>query len=173
MSNTQTSKYRFLIIAIVAAFSLMTLAFIGIICLFWLVGMGMMTGRVADTKVLPGNKLPPRVVQTVSAAAGLAPGEQIIYFYSSAMTPDGDGNVLTDRRVISYVDNGTDAWCESIAIDDIVSVDFKKSDSWLDDSTIVVVSSDGSEITLYASNEGDGDTQFADAIGRAAKLDGK
>ena len=66
----------------------------------------------------------------------------------------------------------TDAWCDSIAIDDIVSVDFFKSESWLEDSTIIVTSSDGSELTLYASSEGGGDVRFVNAIRSAAKLDG-
>lgn len=131
-----------------------------------------MTGHVADTKVLPGNKLPPRVAETVAASAGLAQGERILYFYSTAMTPEGDGNLVTDQRVISYVNDGTDAWCDWIAIEDITAVHFDKSESWLDDSTIVVVSSDGTELTLYASNEGGGDVRFVDAIRAAAKLDG-
>lgn len=29
-------------------------------------------------------------------------------------------------------DDGTNAWCDSIAVDDIVSIDFTKSESWLD-----------------------------------------
>ncbi|MDM4019503.1 hypothetical protein [Roseiconus lacunae] len=168
MSTAKPAPSRLLLI--VAA--VIALPLFAIVTLIGAVGWGLMTGRVADTKVLAGNKLQPRITQTVSASAGLAPGERILYFYSTAMTPEGDGNLLTDQRVISYVDDGTGAWCSSIAIDDIESVDFIKSDSWLEDSTIVVTSSDGSELTLYASNEGDGDAQFVDAIRRAAKLDG-
>ena len=141
-----------------------------VVCGF--VGWGMATGRVADTKVLPGNKLPPRLAGVVAESAGLAPGERILFFYSVAMTPEGDGNLLTDRRVISYVHDGTGAWCDSIAVDDIVSIDFVKSNSWLEDSTIIVTSSDGSEITLYASTEGGGDVRFVEAIRSAAKVDG-
>lgn len=140
---------------------------------FGLVGWGLMTGHVADSKVLPGNKLPPRVASTVATAAGLAADERILYFYSAALTPEGDGNLMTNERVISYVDDGTDSWRDSIAIEDIVSVEFIESESWLDDSTIVVTSSDGSELTLYASSEGGGDVRFVDAIRKAAKLDGE
>lgn len=93
-----------------------------VLAIFGFVGWGMATGRVADTKVVPGNKLPPRVSSAVAASAGLAPGERILFFYSAAMTPEGDGNLLTDQRVISYVDDGTDAWCGSIAVDDIASL---------------------------------------------------
>lgn len=143
-----------------------------LILVFGFVGWGLMTGRVADTKVLPGNKLPPRVARTVAASAGLTPGERILFFYSAAITPEGDGNLMTDQRVISYVDDGTGAWCDSISVDDIVSVHFGKSDSWLEDSTIIVTSSDGSELTLYASTEGGGDDRFVEAIRSAAKLDG-
>ena len=168
MHDAQPASSRLLLV--VAA--LIALVLIVIVSLLGFVGWGLMTGRVADTKVLPGNKLPSRISQTVSASAGLAPGERILYFYSSAMTPQGDGNLLTDRRVISYVDDGTDAWCHAIAVDDIVSVDFTKSESWLEDSTIIVMSSDGFELTLFASNEGGGDVGFVDAIRRAAKLDG-
>ncbi|MEO0477572.1 MAG: hypothetical protein AAF085_16635 [Planctomycetota bacterium] len=148
-------------------------ACIAFIALISFLGWGIVTGRVSETKVLAGNKLPPRLVKVVSASAGLNPGERIIYFYSAAIMPAGDGNLLTDQRVISYVDDGTDAWCDWIAIEDIIAVNFDKSESWLDDSTIVVTSSDGSEITLYASSEGGGDVRFVDAIRKAAKLDGK
>lgn len=168
MSNAQPASSRLFL----AVATLIALLLIAVVSLFGAVGWGLMTGRIADTKVLPGNKLQPRIVKTISPSAGLAPGEQIQYFYSSAMTPTGDGNLLTNQRVISYVNDGTDAWCSSIAIDDIVSVNFIKSDGWLEDSTIVVTSSDGSELTLYASNEGGGDEQFVEAIRRAAKLDG-
>ena len=168
MNHAQPTSSR--LVLIVAA--LIASVLIAIISLFGFVGWGLMTGRFADTKVLPGNKLPSRIAQTVSASAGLAPGERILYFYSSAMTPEGDGNLLTDQRVISYVNDGTDAWCDSIAVDDIVSVHFTKSDNWLDDSTIVITSSDGSELTLYASSEGGGDDRFVNAIRSAAKMDG-
>lgn len=168
MSNDQPFTSRlFIIIALV-----ISLPVIGIVALFGFVGVGLLTGHVADTKVLPGNKLPPRVAKTVAESAGLAPDERILYFYSTAMTPEGDGNLVTDQRVISYVDDGTDSWCEWIAIEDITAVYFDKSESWLDDSTIVVTSSDGTELTLYASNEAGGDVRFADAIRTAAKRDG-
>ena len=168
MNDAQPTSSRLLLIVAAS----IALAFIAIVTLFGFVGLGLMTGRVADTKVLPGNKLPSRVAQTVTASAGLAPGERILYFYSSAMTPKGDGNLLTDKRVISYVDDGTNPWCDFIAVGDIASVDFTRSESWLDDSTVVVTSSDGSQLTLYASGEGGGDVRFVDAIRRAAKLDG-
>ena len=146
---------------------------IAVLALLGFVGWGLTTGHIADTKVVAGNKLPPRVVKSVSAAAGLEPGERILYFYSSAITPTGDGNLLTDQRVISYVDDGTEAWRESIAIEDVVSVEFKQSVSWLEDSTIVVTSSDGTELTLYACNEGGGDARFVEAIRAAAKQEVK
>lgn len=132
---------------------------------------GVLTGRIADSKVLPGNKLPPRLVDTISASAGLKADERILYFYAAALTPAGDGNLLTNQRVISYVDDGTDAWCHWTDNDQIVAVRFDKSDSWIEDSTIVVESSDGSELTLYASSEEDGDDRFFQAIKKAAGLD--
>ncbi|WP_143549367.1 hypothetical protein [Rhodopirellula bahusiensis] len=167
MSNAQPSYSRPLLILA----GLLSIPLMAIIALFAAVGWGLMTGHVADTKVLPGGKLPPRITKIVSASAGLAQDERILFFYSSAMTPEGDGNLLTDRRVVSYVADGTDTWCDSIALDEVESVDFIQSDSWLEDSTIVIVSTDGYELTLYASNEGGGDVRFVDAIRRAAKLD--
>ncbi len=143
-----------------------------LMAVFGFVGWGLMTGRVADTKVLPGNKLSPRVASTVAASAGLMPSERILFFYSAALTPEGDGNLMTDQRVISYVNDGTDARCDAIAVDDILSVHFVRSNSRLEDSTIIVTSSDGSELTLYASTEGGGDVRFVEAIRSAAKLNG-
>ncbi|MEM8866290.1 MAG: hypothetical protein AAGF31_12160 [Planctomycetota bacterium] len=133
------------------------------------VGWGLATGLVPDTKVLPGDELPSGLVKVVTKSAGLVPGERIIFFYSAAMTPEGDGNLLTDQRVISYVDDGNNKWADWIAIEDIVEMRFDKSDSWLEDSTIVVTSADGTELTLLASNEGGGDEQFVNAIRAASK----
>ncbi|KAA1257115.1 hypothetical protein LF1_55150 [Rubripirellula obstinata] len=144
----------------------------GAIALFAFVGWGLTTGRLADTKVLSGNKIPPRIATSVTVAAGLLPGEQISHFYSASMTPQGDGNVLTNKRVISYVNDGSNAWCTSVDLGDIASVRLLASDSWLEDSTIVVTSSDDSELILYASTEDGGDLRFADAIRVAAVDDG-
>lgn len=167
MSNAQQNRsHLFLIVGLVIAIS-----FVAIIALFAFVGWGVMTGQISDTKVLPGNKLPPRIAKTVAGLAGFVPGERITYFYSATMTPEGDGNLITDQRVISYFDDGVDARCDWIAIEDITAVHFDKSENWLEDSTIVVTSSDGTELTLYASNESDGDTRFVEAIRTAAKLD--
>lgn len=167
MSSARSASSRLLLV--VAIF--VGLLIIATVSFFGLVGWGLATGRVADTKVLPGDKLHPRIVQAISKAADLAPGEQIRYFYSSAITPEGDGNLLTDQRVVSYMNDGTDAWCSSIAVEDIVSVEFIKSDNWIEDSIVTVVSSDGTELVLVVSNEDNGDVQFVNAIRRAAKLD--
>ncbi|HBE68799.1 MAG TPA: hypothetical protein DDW52_11690 [Planctomycetaceae bacterium] len=171
MENVTQSKSRIPLViglAVGVVIGLPIIAFLGF-CV--VLGVGMSAGVVADTEVLPGNKLPPRAKKTVVASAGLDPGERIVYFYSAAISPDGDGNLLTDRRVISYVDDGSDRWCESIAIEDIVSVQFDRNEAWFEDSTIIVTSSDGTELELYASNENDGDVKFVDAIKTAAKLD--
>jgi len=136
-----------------------------------LVSWGLMTGRLSDTKVLPGNKLAARTVEIVSVSADLGPSERILYYYSTAMTPAGEGNLLTNLRVISYVDYGTDVRRDSIAVEDIVLVEFVQSESWEDDSSIIVTSSDGFELTLYASPEGGADRRFFEAIRRASGLD--
>lgn len=157
---------------LLATVALIALLLIAILCIVGAVGWGLMTGRITATSVLAGNKLQPRMVQAISTSAGLLPGEKILYFYGAAMFPETDGNLLTNQRVVSYVDDGTAAWSSSVALDDIVSVDFAKSDTWLEDSTITVTSSDGAELMLFASNEGRGDERFVDAIRRAAKRAG-
>ena len=144
-------------------------------CLLLLLGCfvwAMTTGRIADTKLLPGNKLPPSVTRQVSTSAKLKPGEQVLYFYSTAMTPTGDGNILTNRRVISYVDDGTNAWVSSIALDSVASFDFDRSDSWLEDSVLTVIAEDGTQLVLYLSIEGDGDIRFVDALRSSTGLTG-
>ena len=134
-------------------------------------GVAIQTGHVANTRVVAGNKLPSRVTKLVADRAEFFPGERIRFFYSAAMTPGGDGNVLTDRRVISYVDDGSDAWCEWLMLDDVVAAEFAFRGDFFEDSEIVVAASDGTLLTLYVSAEADGDERFLDAIREAAGLD--
>ncbi len=137
---------------------------------FLVFGFGILSGHIADSKVVTGRKLPARVSKVVKESASLEADEKILYFYSTTITPDGDGNVVTNKRVISYVNDGTDAWCESILIEDIAEVEFLKSDGWLEDSVIVVISNDGTELTLYAATEEKGDERMVKEIRKLAGL---
>ena len=81
------------------------------------------TGGLASTEVLPGNKVPGQQRNDIAKIVHLENGEQIQWFYSSSMTVFGDGNLLTDRRVVSYQDDGDGPWIEEIAYEDIASAE--------------------------------------------------
>ena len=73
------------------------------------VGLGMSCGILMETKVIPdvsvmsGDELPERVRTFMIDQQMIELDEEILLFYSDAMLfYSADGNVVTDRRVLSY-----------------------------------------------------------------------
>ena len=127
------------------------------------------TGLVPSTQVTSGWILwgPGRVVLERSAV--LEPGERVLYYYSQGLVSFADdGNILTDRRVISYWRDEVSGEfsIESARFSEIADTEVKQG-SWLEDTALTVTRDDGTAFLLVLSVESEGDKLF---LGR---LDGE
>jgi hypothetical protein len=96
----------------------------------------------------------------------LEPGEEIVYFYCDALFSfQADGNLLTDRRAVSYwQDDGTgELVLESARFDDIDFIELEPTD-WPDPVNVVIYRSDGSSFNLWLPRGDEGTRFFVNAL---------
>lgn len=100
---------------------------------------------------------PANVVEALQSSSLLDPDEQIIMIYSAGVTSmKVDGFYFTDRRVVSYMDADDASSATQATYDEIVDIVLEISDSFVEDSLIVVELKDGS-IIVGAVNNFDGE----------------
>lgn len=139
---------------------LLALGSLGMIALVG-IGIGGMTGHLPSTKALQGTRLPDRVARILTGAGILEPDEQILWFYSAGVLDYlEDGNLLTDRRAVSYFRESGEIEVSAARYEDIADVTVAWSDSWLVDTVITVKCADESEFSLVVSRESGGDRKF-------------
>jgi hypothetical protein len=113
-----------------------------------------------DSKVSRGAELPERHERVVRAIAGLAPDEQILYFYSTGVfDPSEDGNLLTNRGVYSWGVDNEERWLGFARFEHIEDLDLERIDGWMEDSVLTVTAT-GAEIMLVLSPEKNRDKAF-------------
>lgn len=140
-------------------FAVLTLAL-----LFWL-GVAIDQGVVPDSEAVPAGKIPARVLKDLREMGVVEPGEEVLYFYSAAiLSIRGDGNLFTDRRVISYEGHEGELTTYAATYDEIESLDFAPSESWTDDSLITVYKTDGTSFALYVASDAGRDRDFYDKL---------
>jgi len=154
MDDRKLSPTWFGCVAVVGLISLLLIAMFA----FVLYGIG--SGRLASIEALPQGKIPATQLSQISQIVSLRPNERVLYFYSAAMTPSGDGNLFTNERVISYTTDYGPLEVVDADYDEIQGATLNRSDSWLDDSTLDVLLKDGTTITLWVSSEKDRDVDF-------------
>lgn len=144
-----------ILVAILLAFgSLAMVALVGI-------GVAEMTGHLPSTKALPGTRLHDRVARILTGAGILEPGEKVLWYYSTAFLDYlEDGNLLTDRRAVSYFRENGEIEISAARYEDIADVTVAWSNSWLADTVITVKCADDSEFSLLVSRESGGDRKF-------------
>ncbi|NNE92127.1 MAG: hypothetical protein HKN23_10805 [Verrucomicrobiales bacterium] len=138
---------------------------LAILILIVVVGLGMasMSGRIPDTKARSGEHLPEFVTEKLIELGVIERGEKILYLYSGGMRDYAeDGNLFTPNRVISYeTEIDTDEFVIYDATwSEIEEIEFEKSNSLLDDSTITVTKKNGEWFILIVSNEESLDEEF-------------
>jgi len=118
-----------------------------------------------DTSVYTGNQVPKRYVETMKTVGALEPGENILYFYSDAMTDIRDGfYFVSDRKVAVYTSESGDEPLTAIKFDVIDDVDISRSDTFPEDSEVTLTLKGGDEVSFPLSQENDKDQKFVDAI---------
>ena len=115
---------------------------------------------VPETRVIQGHELSDADRQVLIDEGYLLEHETVLYFYSSGFTIRQEGNLLTDERVVSYEVVGDESYFAAVPYAEIADINVTFSESWLDDTQIVVTTTDGEDIYLIASPEGGGDQDF-------------
>ena len=133
----------------------------GIVGLLMLVGLAIEGGFVPDANALPKGKLHPRVITQLRELEIIESDEEVQFFYSAALfSIEADGNLFTDKRAISYQKTDEQLELYSATYQEIASLEFNQSDTWVDDSTIVVTKEDGEWFALIVSTGAQGDELF-------------
>ena len=134
---------------------------------FVVFGSLVMTGSIPSTRVLAGAKLPQSQTQTLFSEGIVDEGEEIEYFYSHGFTSVlEDGNLLTDRRVISYLINEEgELEIVELSIPDIRNVELVEEGNYLNPS-VYQVNSYGEDawFQIFLSKEAGGDVRFIEAL---------
>ena len=133
-------------------------------------------GYFPDTLVQRGDELPDRIRSRIAAIA-LEDGEEIVRFYSSALLDvKSDGNLLTDRAVVSWYENdGSEFTTDRISLSDVDHLEVEFSDSFFEDTVLSVYESDesgGAGVTLWLSTEESNDVEFVQELVRRARSAG-
>lgn len=138
------------------AWSYLTLAVGGL-----LAGLAIIGTFGPPTRALRDSEVPSSYQATLVEAGVLEPQERIQFFYSAGfLSILEDGNLLTDKRVISYETLDGELYMASSFYPEIRTFDVAYSDSLLEDTIITISTSSGDEFMLIVSTEDGRDKEF-------------
>ena len=119
------------------------------------------SGILPNTQVMSGDQLPNRVVSMLESTGLIEEGEEVIYYYSGAMISyANDGNYFTKNQVVSYWKENGELYAEQARYQDIEDIQVEYSESFLDDTIVTILRTDGTEFILLVSAEADKDHDF-------------
>ena len=128
-------------------------------------GLAFELGYVPDTCAVAGEDLPDHVVDKLRAADVLGPEEEVLYYYCGGLWDYlEDGNLCTDRRVVSYWTEDGELFVLAAPFEEVVAVEVDRGGAWYEDTTITVSVDGGEQIELFVAREGDGDEAFEAAL---------
>lgn len=95
----------------------------------------------------------------------IQPTEEVELFYSTGLTSiSGEGNLLTDQRIISYEALGDGLFIYSTPYDKVEEIVLFQQGDYLSDTIIEIWPEDQEGFRLFLSTEEGGDQQFISAI---------
>lgn len=138
-----------------------TLAVLG--CLVWLLVALAMVGPAAA--VQRGSEMRDRDRAVLVSEGYVERGEDVLFFYSAGfLSVRSDGNVLTDRRVVSYALEGGERYHEAVAYEDIYGVEAEFGAAWTESTRVLVTTRRGDEVWLVLATEGGMDRAFVERL---------
>lgn len=125
------------------------------------------------TKALYGSELRRGQREQLAELGHVEPDERVLFFYSAGLfSVEEDGNLLTDRRVVSWEELDGERWYADARHADVADVEVEWSESLLEDTVITVHTVDGDSFGLLVSSEEGRDREFVNVLeslrGRAA-----
>lgn len=136
--------------------------------LFWF----MPQTTIPSTKVEKWEALSPRAQEIITKIVEPLEGEQFIYFYSAGVFRlQVDGNLVTDKRLVSYFEENDQLYVSDALYPDIKGITVTNSKSWLEDTFITVnFENEDEDFDLLFSAEANIDRQVIDYINRKLNL---
>jgi hypothetical protein len=130
-------------------------------------GVFMDLGMVPDTAVVPGEELGDEVRLFLLEQDMIEPDEIIVLFYSAALLDfRKEGNVLTDRRALSYEELDGELWFSSLDYGQIADVAIEDPGGPLNDALVAVFDATGEGFRLWVSTEAGGLQRFLEELER-------
>lgn len=139
----------------------------------------MLVGAAIELQLLPPafvlreDEIGSRVLAAIEAHAPLEPGERVRFFYGAGVySYEEDGNVLTDRRAISWqrTEGVTDV--AELRWEDLVTVEVESAGSFWEDALVFLGAEDESGLYLYLA-VGEGREEEALEFARSQLQDGR
>lgn len=158
---------------LIIAGGFVVLAFLALLA----IGVGIGLGYLPDACVVDGDGVNDRMRAKIDQVVPLG-DEQILWFYSTGLLDVSvDGNLLTDRRVISWSDEpGEESFIDEVALSNIAGIRVRFDDSFLNDTELAVFTFDMEEggeaywapTYLVLASDQDGDHSFIEGLVEAA-----
>lgn len=123
------------------------------------------SGLVPGTAVVSGEELRPGVRALLVEDGLIEEDEEILLFYSAGfLSYRADGNLLTDRRVVSYEERDGELWSAALGYEEIAAVEVEDPGGSLTDAVVGVYDEDGEGFLLLVSREADGLNRFLNRL---------
>jgi len=139
----------------------------------FLMGLGVMEGIgvVPSLQVLPGDKISSGDQALLREKSILEEGENIHWFYSAGLfSIMEDGNILTDRRVISYETREEKLDIYTLDLNEVAEIIRVQKGDAFSDTHLELYNAEGNGLRLYLSAEKGGDQKFMDELLQRTQL---
>lgn len=118
-----------------------------------------------STTVLTGAELDRSDLDLLRAEGIVEQDERIVLYYSAGLLSiREDGNMLTDRRLISYEESDGQIVVYAASLAEIESISIAEKGDFLSDSLLLITLRDGTSFYLFMSTENDGDNRFLEEV---------
>ena len=130
------------------------------------------TGKAPRPEVLTGNQLKHETKETLRQKGILLKNERIDFFFSSGfLSILEEGNILTDKRVISYETIEGELIVYALSLDEVTKYEVVEKGDLFNNTVINVFSGEENWITLWLSADNNGDENFIEALSKRLKPD--
>lgn len=122
-------------------------------------------GTVPTTEVLTGSQFHDKNKETLRQKGILLKNERVDFFYSAGfLSILEDGNILTEKRIISYetIDDNLDIYSHNL--EDVAEHIIVKKGDFFNDTIVEVYDKQGNSFQLLLSTENNGDDKFIEAL---------
>ena len=123
-------------------------------------------GLIPNSEVVSGSRVSGPDLAFLQNSGIIEPGEQILYFYSPGLLSIAhDGNILTDRRVMSYYTDPETAELLLVSASFAQITDIEtETGNWIGPTIVTVTREDGVWFRFGLATEGQGDERFIERL---------